>query len=215
MPPAIKANTVQALPVPLTCLAIGAAETVIAPCADAAPRFSRQRGILLEDAIDRSFLTLLLALVERATFVSDTVPLLGHRGIESPPLAGAAISLALKRPNLLRWIETVTGCGPLGSVEGRIVQTQPVADDALAWHDDRDRPRALAVTIGLTTTPYRGGAFELREKAGRSLLLRHHHITPGQMLLFDVADDIEHRVPPLESGGPRRVYTGWFLADAR
>ena len=33
----------------------------------------------------------------------------------------------------------------------------------------------------------------------------------GAMLIFEVSRRCEHRVHPLTGGGPRRVFTGWFI----
>lgn len=49
------------------------------------------------------------------------------------------------------------------------------------------------------------------EVVGAQPLLAHHHNKPGTVLIFAVRPDLEHRVTPLTSGGPRRVFAGWFL----
>ncbi|WP_162233337.1 2OG-Fe(II) oxygenase [Sphingomonas sp. Leaf33] len=126
------------------------------------------------------------------------------------------MTIALARPPMLRWLEAVTGCGPLTRVDGRVIQARANGIDALDWHDDRGNvDRRLAITIDLSDTGYDGGLFELREVASQRLLTTHRHDRPGSALIFDVADDIEHRVQPVTRGGPRRVYTGWFLGAMR
>lgn len=178
----------------------------------AADSFARWRAIAFSNVLDPPLTETLLRVSDRSTFVADVVEGLGHREVEAPARAGAAITLALKRPNLLRWIEAVTGCGPLGEVDGRLAQARPGGLDQLTWHDDMiDRGRRLAITINLTDRPYEGGEFELRAKGSDAVLLRHRHVRPGSALLFEVAPGLEHRVLPVLSGGPRRVYAGWFF----
>ena len=57
--------------------------------------------------------------------------------------------------------------------------------------------------------------FELRDVRNDKLLLQYRHAALGAALIFDVARGLEHRVLPLISGGPRRVYTGWFFKDGQ
>lgn len=173
--------------------------------------FEACRSLVCPEAIELGFLAILRNLCNRSSFVPDTVENLGDREVERPRRAGGALTLALQRAGLLRWLEVATGCGALARVDGRVVQTRPNNRDQLDWHDDLNDPaRRLAVTINLTETPYCGGAFELRDARTRELLTTHHHTDPGAMLVFDVARDLEHRVLPVTAGGPRRVYTGWF-----
>jgi hypothetical protein len=43
------------------------------------------------------------------------------------------------------------------------------------------------------------------------MLRRFKHDQPGTALVFEVRPQLEHRVLPLTAGGPRRVFTGWFI----
>jgi len=196
---------------------IGATATELREPAEAfRERFATCRSIVCRNAIEPSFLGTLRSLCSRSAFVPDSVPKLGTREVERPQRAGGAITLVLQRSALLRWLEDASGCGPLGAVEGRVVQARPNARDQLDWHDDlHDPARRLAVTIDLTEAPYQGGLFELRDAGSRALLTTHRHVEPGTMLVFDVAPGLEHRVLPVTSGGPRRVYTGWFFKAER
>jgi hypothetical protein len=81
------------------------------------------------------------------------------------------------------------------------------------WHDDlpENPTRRIGITINLSENPYEGGLFELRKKKTQQILTRHRHEKPGSALIFDVSDALEHRVWPVTSGGPRRIFAGWFL----
>jgi len=174
--------------------------------------FAARRSLLCPEAIEPGFLAILRNLCNRGSFAPDTVEKLGDREVEQPQRAGGAITLALQRAGLLRWIEAATGCGPLARTDGRVVQTRANNHDQLDWHDDLNDPqRRLALTISLTEAPYCGGAFELRNARTREVLTSYRHNEAGAMLVFDVARDLEHRVLPVTGGGPRRVYTGWFF----
>lgn len=122
-----------------------------------------------------------------------------------------ALELALRRAPLLRWLERIAGCGPLIRVEGEVAEHRAGSEDYLSWHQDMHKPgRKLALVIDLSDTRYDGGVFELREKGSKQLLIRHHHEEPGSALLFRIAANLEHRVLPVTSGGPRRVFACGF-----
>jgi hypothetical protein len=192
---------------------VGAMETqLLGDESAAAEGFARHHAIVCGTVLEPALLAVLMKICGRAQFVSDDVAGLGHREVETPTRAGGALTLALKRANLLRWIERVTGCGTLRSVSGRVVQTRPNVHDRLLWHDDLQEPwRRLAITINLSERSYDGGMFELRRAGSDTVLTQHAHVGPGSALIFDVARGLEHRLLPITSGGPRRVYAGWFL----
>jgi hypothetical protein len=159
---------------------------------------------------------LLLGRCRKGRFVDEPVARLGTRAVESPQRVGPALNVLLHRAALLRWVEAATGCGPIDGVAGRVVQTRANDEDALDWHDDLNEPnRRLALTINLSDTPFVGGLFELRDVASGAILIRHTHARPGDALIFAVRRGLEHRVMPLHTGGPRRVYTGWFTCNTR
>jgi hypothetical protein len=178
--------------------------------------FSKYRAIACAKAVEPDLLASLMRLCREGHFESNEVKYLGHREVESPQRVGRALTHVLKRADLIGWVERATGCGSLETVDGRVVRARANNDDQLLWHDDLDDPRRrLAITINLSEHGYEGGLFELREKRTERLLATHHHLEPGTALIFDVSHDIEHRVLPVTSGGPRCVYTGWFFTGAQ
>lgn len=191
---------------------LGAFDAILPDEATAKAAFAETCAFVWRDAFAAPLFARLTALCGRSGFTSDHVEGLGHREIEEPPLAGTAIILALTRPVLFRWLERVTGCAPIRGIDGRVVQTWPRAGDGLDWHDDLGDPaRRLGVTIALGDAAYDGGEFEMRRTATKVPLIRWKHDRPGTMLVFEVSRHREHRVHPLTAGGPRRVFTGWFV----
>jgi hypothetical protein len=176
-------------------------------------RFAEVSALALPAPLDPALLARLLRRAGDATYVDDEVRHIGTRAIEAPQRVGAAISLLLHDTTLCTWLAAVTGSGPLRAVAGRLVETRCNGRDALGWHDDSgDDRRRLAVVIDLADRRYQGGRFELRRKGETAPVVAFDHPAPGSMLVFAVRDDLEHRVTPVISGGPRRVYAGWFLS---
>lgn len=175
--------------------------------------FERVRSIGVTAGFAPPLLDALLGQCRHAAWASNMIGSLGTREEEMPERIGPTIKLMLARPAMLRWVEAVTGCGPLASVTGRVAQTRPGSGQGLGWHSDRGDPlRRLAVTVNLTETPYEGGLFELRTTPAHEILRVHHHREPGSILIFRIDRGLEHRLLPVTSGGPRRVFAGWFMA---
>lgn len=195
---------------------IGAAQTEL--FADPAPwaaRFAEQRAIVCRDIFDAALFDRLFAAAGKTRFREDSVAGLGTREVEKPQRVGGTINVLLQRPALFRWLETVTSRTGLAGAEGRLVQTRAGAGDALSWHNDLQQARrALGITIGFTDIPFEGGIFEMRKVNDPASARGFDHARAGTALIFDLGGDIEHRVHPISSGGPRRVFTGWFMREA-
>lgn len=175
--------------------------------------FDRVPALALDHALSPDLLDLLMRQAAGASYIDDDVRYIGTRQIESPQRVSGSISLMLGRAPLFEWLEQATGCGRIKALAGRIAQTRANDQDELAWHDDYDMPdRLLGVVVNLSDQPYEGGMFELRRKGEEEPLFRYHHTRPGTMTLFAVRRDLEHRVLPVTSGGPRRVFAGWMLS---
>ena len=180
-----------------------------------AATFLRNKAIVLPKLISQPLIGKLVQRCRTGRFIPDTVEGLGTREVEAPQIVGGAITLLLRRPAVLRWVEEATGCGPLATVVGRVVQTRANDGDRLRWHDDLDDTgRRLGVTIGLSDTPHGGGEFQIRSRRESDVTFSFHHGTAGTGLIFDIRTELVHRVMPLLEGGPRRVYTGWFMQTA-
>lgn len=197
-------------------IAIGAQHTAILVLPDGPARvFQRHRAIECRDLIEPDLLASLLDRCRRGSFVADHVDRLGSREIEAPQRVGAALNIVLSRLPFLHWVEAVTSSRGLHRVEGRVVQTRANGMDALDWHndthDDAAGARRLGITVNLSDAAYEGGGFELRTTATQEMRTRYRQDRAGTALIFDIAGDLEHRVLPLASGGPRRVFTGWFV----
>lgn len=194
---------------------IGAAYTELtADPAEWAACFAEQRAIVCRDIFDPALSGRLFAATRGTRFREDRVADLGTREVEDPQRVGGVINVLLNRPNLLRWLELVTAQVGLAGAEGRLVQTRAGGGDALVWHDDlKHAHRALGITISFTEAPYEGGLFEMRRVNDPDSSRSFKHAHAGTALIFDLSAQIEHRVRPVSSGGPRRVYTGWFLRE--
>lgn len=195
---------------------VGKTETRMLVAADQIqPAYENKRALLCRNAVAPDLLNQLASAAGKARFVSDPVEHLGHRWIERPSIIGNAIQLVLNRPELIDWLKSVTGCTAKGAIEGRLVETRPGGEDHLSWHRDtvRGARYEFGITLHLRPCLYEGGAFEMRDSKSKQSLCRHYPADPGDLLIFEVDHRSEHRVMPVESGEPRLVFTGWFIAN--
>jgi 2OG-Fe(II) oxygenase superfamily len=176
------------------------------------PRFARDRALLCRAGIEPSLLGRLIQACDHASFVSKTFSDIGHRWTESPPLIATAISIALNRPDFMRWLMNATICGQIDHVSGHLAQSRAGGQDQLDWHNDTHANYRLGVTVHLSDCKYGGGIFELRDFGSKEILFSHSDPRPGDVVLFSIDPWSEHRVTAVEHGGPRLVYSGWFMA---
>ncbi len=190
------------------------AAKIISKPEDFQNHFAEFQSIYIPDFLAPDLLALILQGIASAPFKPNTVDRLGNREIEESRNLGRALSFSLRRPALFEWLSAVTKCGKLVNIDGQLAQAIAGRNHALDWHDDQvETQRRLAITINLTETAYEGGLFELRRTNTHELLQTHRHEQLGGALIFAVKPELEHRISPIISGGPRRVFTGWFYGE--
>lgn len=173
-------------------------------------QFKTAHAITLENVLEPGLLAKLQSMLVSTAFFPRTLPEIGVQEVGDQDRASSILNLVLGRPGLYRWLEQLTGCGPIGGVEGSVMRLSQ--GQFLDWHDDMNDPRrALAVTICLADLPYEGGHFQLRRKKSSELSFNHLHTQSGTAVIFEINPTLEHRVTEIQSVQPRTVYAGWFL----
>ena len=198
-------------------IAIGSGATRIddapAVLARARAAFDDASALTLPAALEPAFLRTILAICRRGPFVPEHIGRIGWRTVEERDAAGAALRFALERPAFVRWLEAATGCETLRRLAGLVAEIGADTGQELGWHNDLHEgalDRRLAVTIHLSDEPYDGGVFEMRDEASGRLLVQEGALPPGSVMLFRIDNRLRHRVTPVTSGGPRRVFAGWY-----
>lgn len=176
-----------------------------------AEAFDRYQGAVFSQVIEPDLLELLLGLARSARFDAVATADFGDRGIARDERTALPMCMALARSNLLDWLQQVTGCEPISTVEGVLARMQP--GDILEWHRDLlFGVRRLAVVINLSEAPFEGGRFEMRRRGSMEPLFAYDHVVPGSVMIFRLGADLQHRVTPVTAGGPRLAFAGWLRA---
>jgi hypothetical protein len=172
--------------------------------------FERQHWLLLPNFLDAP----LLDLIQRKLGETDYCVVDRETGVELRPIdctAYLATELLLNSPKLFRAIEQLTGCDPVACFSGRIYRRPPSSDYFNRWHTDlADDGRMIALSINLTSEPYRGGALQIRCSQTRELLCEVHNSAYGDALIFPVDERFEHRVSEVEGTAAKTALAGWF-----
>lgn len=95
--------------------------------------------------------------------------------------------------------------------EGYIKRMKSGTEYRFPWHSDRSGGRLMGLSLCLESAG--GGAFEMRKKWSKEVLVRFEDLRPGDVHLFNVIDpDWVHRVSPVLSVGSRVFFAGWFYS---
>lgn len=122
----------------------------------------------------------------------------------------AALHLACNDGPFLRLVESIASCAPLGAFGGRVYRMVPGAGHSDSWHDDLRENRQIGMSVNLSSGPYEGGLFQLRNRNTRRMLCEVHNIGLGDAIVFRLAPSLEHQVTPVLGGVPKTAFAGWF-----
>ncbi len=111
---------------------------------------------------------------------------------------------------LFRFVEHLTGCGTIRCFLGRLYRMVPGESHYDTWHNDMDGKRMIGLSINLGSSSFRGGYLEIRDEIRKKIKRRIANTTPGDAVLFQVSDDLKHRVTPVRGRHPRIAFVGWF-----
>ena len=165
-------------------------------------------GAVFHDVMDADLLESLREVASRAPFRQIDLKEYGLRGNDLSAQSALPFCVTLARPAFMRWLEDISGCEAVSHIEGHLVQM--VVGNSLGWHRDAGLGiRRLALVVNLTTAEYEGGDFELRHRDPYVPMLTYHAGSPGSLAVFRLAQDLQHQVTRILSGGPRTTFSGW------
>ena len=113
-------------------------------------------------------------------------------------------------PALFRSIEQVSSCAAIGCYHGFVYRLGAATGDRDRFHSDMNGNRLAALSINLGRAPHRGGRIEMIEAESGTILHALDNTVFGGAILFELSEDLRHRISGVEEGPPRTVLTGWF-----
>jgi len=103
--------------------------------------------------------------------------------------------------------------GSLDSFFGRVYKMLPKRD-ADGYHSDVDlkNRRVVAISVNLTSEPYRGGRVLMRRQGRWRRFLVSEQLAFGEAAIFRLSSHLEHKVEKVHSGS-RTNLAGWLCAE--
>ena len=134
--------------------------------------------------------------------------------LQSKNIATHLIHFIINNKQLFKVIQQITGCREIKGFKGRIYKLKPDGTQKLDWHEDTFDPvRVLAMSLNLSAQPYEGGIFQIKRKKSDEILREVPCGNLGDAHIFDISDDLLHRVTATTGNNPRVAAAGWFTDD--
>lgn len=123
-----------------------------------------------------------------------------------------SLHFMLNRPELFQLIGDIAASPKLANYLGRIHRTSAAdCDQHIDWHDDATDFRTVGLNINLSTEPFEGGAFMLRnERQVVTRVIADWKL--GDAFLFRIGAGWQHRLTSVTKG-ERTVGVGWFRTE--
>jgi hypothetical protein len=172
-------------------------------------QFERHNYLCLRDFIEAGLLRAIRHQLAGVRFERKIYSGLGRDLIASNSPLPSVLYFLSNDPELFRLIRRVTGCRPIGCFTGRLSRLVARRKLELDWHDDVLSDRMVAMSVNLSDGRYRGGTLQIREKS-RVECEAVPNLGFGDAIIFRVAEQLEHRVTPIEGKVARTAFTGWF-----
>lgn len=134
--------------------------------------------------------------------------------LKSKNIATHLIHFIINNKELFKLIQQITGCREIRGFKGRVYKLEPGGNHKLDWHEDTFDPvRVLAMSINLGALPYEGGLFQIKRKNSDEILKEVPCGNLGDAHIFDISDNLLHRVTAVTGKHPRIAAAGWFTDD--
>lgn len=123
--------------------------------------------------------------------------------------------ILLNRTKLFKAIEYITDINEISGFDGRIYLMDNREECFDTWHNDIDPigNRLVGLSLNLSIRPFEGGVFSIRNSKSKELYNTIEWEGQGEVHLFKIESNLEHKVSSVTSQNPRIAYAGWFLGN--
>lgn len=180
-------------------------------------RFERDHAVRLFGLLDSDLLGFVQRQIELDGFHERVHDALPSRPVDmalNPSLASAVLALVVNDSHFLEFVRVLTGRHDIQSFSGTVHRRIPGAGHKDAWHNDLGGGRLAALTINLGAERFEGGVLQIREARDGAVVYEVRNDGPGDAVLFQLSDRLQHRVTDPEGGVARTVCAGWFRAES-
>ena len=175
--------------------------------------FGRQHCVLLKNFFEPELLADVRRRVDVSTFVPRTDEGIATELCLSDPVTSGLLNLLVNRRELFQVVQRVTGCGRIGSFQGRVYRFHAKLGHHDSWHDDMIDSRLIALSVNLGRSVYSGGLLQIRESESGRIVHEVANTGFGDALIFRISRGLRHRITNVEGEVPKEAFAGWFKSQ--
>ncbi len=182
--------------------------------------FEEKRCVVLPQLVEEKLLEKTLQGISKGEFYENDHDQLKHglytleSTLNGKNIATHLIHFILNNKELFKVVQQITGCRDIKSFKGRVYQLEPNSKHRLDWHADSFYPdRILGMSMNLSKEPYEGGVFQIKRKGSDEILREVPCGNLSDTHIFDISDNLKHRVTETTGKNPRVAAAGWFTDD--
>lgn len=181
-------------------------EAALARLADT---FRRQRCVVLPKLIAPPLLSRIQADIDRAELYERRHGAIATELCMPTNACLGLLHFLVNDPQVFRVVERISGQPRLSAFNGRVYRRLP-GEHFDSWHNDVHPDRQVGMSVNLSTEPYEGGIFEIREEDAAEVLASVANVGVGDALLFAIAEGLEHQVSRVQGTAAKTAFAGWF-----
>ena len=182
-------------------------------------RFAQEHFVHLYQLIEPAMLAAIGQMIDPDQFEERLTPNIGCVECCTDPRIDNGFSALLNQTQVHQTISKILG-HPIDLWGGNTVRRIPGKNHFSQWHNDKSPPfqgadghqyqRVVPLSLNISREPFVGGNLEMRSLPDKQLLADIANPVPGDALLFEISDGLQHRVADVTGDEPRMVHVGWF-----
>jgi hypothetical protein len=175
--------------------------------------FAARHFVVLTKLLEPALLQMVQRQIEHAPWRSSAYDDVGREFTLDNPVTIRLLLFLLNSPEFLNAIRFITGCAEISDCSARVYRLAAGPQHQLLWHNDiGDERRDAGYSLNLSTEVFQGGTFELRDRRTLKLLAQVNNTGFGDVLLFRISSDLQHRVTEVAGTVVKTACAGWFRA---
>jgi hypothetical protein len=176
-------------------------------------QFKRQNYILLPGFLEPRLLRFIQEKIHDGDFYERSHGGIGTELCLTKNIAHSLLYFLLNDSKLFQVFQSLTGCEPIGSFEGRVYRTVPSCGHHDEWHNDMSGHRLIAISINLSTDIFSGGMLQIRDYESKRVVQEVANIGFGNAVVFRLSHELQHRISDIEGNVPKTAFAGWFKSQ--
>jgi 2-oxoglutarate-Fe(II)-dependent oxygenase superfamily protein len=173
--------------------------------------FREKHCVVLPKLLEPPLLDFLLERLECGCWRDNLNEDVGREIILDDAPARGLLHFGMNTPIFLNTVREITGCGPLTRFWGRVYRFIPNSGHHAGWHADKGNG-VIGMSLNLSGRGYEGGLFQLREQQTERMLAEIANTGWGDAMLFQISEQLQHRVTEVTGEEPKTAFAGWFMS---